>query len=866
MLSVAFKSLESDNQTLVETLVETQRTYSFSEFSSICKDDHPEWLSLQKLNIDDLQWNRLYTLYPHFLENVSTVWVIRLSVITEEDIKSFSLSNNSYNIIVDDYYLIDTLSNNAIVGYVDIKGGVLLITSVDYQNIFVEPTKQQDYYLTSTDNNTKDLSTIWTNITNFRIIDYSNSWNPVLTNNILSWKDTPNGQHWIILKGVTVDNNCSNLFKLTISTTSDIDDCIFDVNGSWIGQPDPISTNCSFDLVNQPKCARVDDLPQAIATLQSNGIYWALDQPASVSISKNGGISFDTLQSIPVSGFLLNTNFVTGIIRFTTSIGYRDYYFRYDIILGLTYRYIGEFHTNPGACPPGVFKLEPVDGLTTPFSLQTTGDLKALEIDTNLIQVIGQRGTLTVTRGTCVKSISFSGNSDILLPCDLETLDLIIKPTGNESEYTVEAKLNSVYQAEYPNWTVSGQLQIIGPQDQTILKVKAFPGGGTIQYKTTNFCGNVLTKTVSIGYQTPITTTLNTTIPSTTTKKPTTTLPPIDETDLSIDFQVTDTNIGINEQFDIVLLVNNDSTVTATNVEVTINLPVDLVFVQGIFPNDIYKNGNIIKVQLPSIIPGQQKVIRFVVKNNAPLASQLLVWAEITKSDQFDVDSTVNNQNINEDDYDSVKFTVIIKETTRPTTYAPCEPIIREDPYTQVLCERDVLHENTFGGRIHISAINPITSTSEGLEYSYRGDSDVYYVDYNISPVLPDGLYTYWVRIKDFPHCKKSGQIRVACSDMSTTDWELLGSTCYIVDAAQTTINPATNCVAITNASVGGLADGTNRSFILPTGIKEGSLEVLWNGLQQVENIDYVLLGNILLFTIAPEAEASIKINYLLAL
>ena len=175
--------------------------------------------------------------------------------------------------------------------------------------------------------------------------------------------------------------------------------------------------------------------------------------------------------------------------------------------------------------------------------------------------------------------------------------------------------------------------------------------------------------------------------------------------DLSLTKDVSTTSPSSGDIVTFTITVTNDGPADATNVEVTDVVPTGYVDIQNV-SNAGVVNGNIITWPITSLVVNNSVELTFDVEVVSVLnpSTEYLNTAQITASDQDDIDSTPNNDDgdQSEDDEDSATVAPVVD----PTGFFYCED------NGQILT----------GGSV---AFNPVASTivtSDGSNGSYQID------------------------------------------------------------------------------------------------------------------------------------------------
>lgn len=648
---------------------------------------------------------------------------------------------------------------------------------------------------------------------------------------------------------------CSNPSKINIEVYRD---CDFSVNVTQIaytGSTSPCtSTVCDIDFVKLPVSSSCTstlypiDFSANVALLTSsraNGIHdfmltFNATENATWSISKNGGATYTTLLSgssiISGSTSLLATsssfkNDFSFLLRATNaSSSFVEYHFEINPLLTNSYTFTQkkkyDYYNVPSAsCYPNIYKVLSSGCNISSSTYTYTGEMSGVALTENRLAVIGCRGSIKVTAtttccGTCEKIIYFNGDCYGNSLCKADELKLEVFPTNTPNNYLVFANFENGYLSAYSNWSTSGSGISITSDNDGLWAEVTIASGSADTYLTFNcstWCEN-LSKTLRFSYN-PLTTT--TTLPISTTTS--TTSDPnhavegvvVLYADLELTKDAETTSPYSGQTIRVNLSVFNRGPAAATSVVVKDELPTGMTYVSAISSGTNLISGSVIG-NIPIIYPNQYDTISFYASISGSVGEEICNFAQIMSANEIDTDSTHGSVDDADDEAylclrvigttttSTTTSTTISGSggtTTTTTTLAPCAPIIRPYPYTNYICDCGLQFFSTGypKGRIIVNAINQLTGTFEGLEYSFSGDFDENYDDENMSECLADGLYTVWVRVKDRPDCKSSITVQVNCSPQSenagtttTTlfnsgSWAFLDSVCVDVSSATTT-------------------------------------------------------------------------------
>lgn len=648
---------------------------------------------------------------------------------------------------------------------------------------------------------------------------------------------------------------CSNPSTINIEVYRDCDFFVDVTEIAYTGSSSPCTSNvCDIDFVKIPLSSSCTstiypiDFGVNVSMLTSsraNGIkdfmlsFTSTDN-ATWEISKNGGATYETLLSgssiISGSTSLLATdspfkNNFSFLLRATnTSSSFVEYQFQLNPLssndYGFNQKKKYDYYDIPSTnCYPNIYKVLSSGCNISSSSYSYTGEMSGIPLSENRLAVIGCRGSIKVTAatdccGTCEKIIYFNGDCYGNEECTADELVLEILPTSTPNNYLVFSKLTNGYLSAYTNWITSGSgISVISDNDGLWLEVTIASGSGD-SYLTLNcstWCDN-LSKTLKFNYN-PLTTT--TTLPISTTTSTTTDPDRASEgnadlyADLELIKDAETTSPYSGQTIRMNLSVFNRGPASATNIVVKDELPSGMTYVSAISSGTNLISGSVIG-NIPIIYPNQYDTISFYVSISGSVGQEILNFAQIMSANETDLDS-VHGVVDDGDDESYLELTIIGTTTTSTTTsttisgsggttttsttLAPCVPIIRPYPYTNYICDCGLQFFSTGypKGRIIVNAINQLTGTLEGLEYSFSGDFDENYDDENMSECLADGLYTVWVRVKDRPDCKSSITVQVNCSlqteNQGTTtttlfesgSWSFLDSVCVDVTSTVTT-------------------------------------------------------------------------------
>lgn len=205
--------------------------------------------------------------------------------------------------------------------------------------------------------------------------------------------------------------------------------------------------------------------------------------------------------------------------------------------------------------------------------------------------------------------------------------------------------------------------------------------------------------------------------------------------DLSLNKTVSNFNPSTGDQITYLIEVKNNGISNTTNVEVTDAVPTGLQIISVNGADGVSITGNTVVAKFIQINVGQTATFQIVAKVIATTGA-IKNWAEVTKSDQRDPNSTPNNGvDKNEDDDDDAEITIKQPVCNRTTPFIACL-----NPY---IC---------LGESVSIEAIG-----CNGTVVWSGGQTG------EILTVIPTATTTYWAQCKINDNCisPKSNPLQV---------------------------------------------------------------------------------------------------------
>jgi hypothetical protein len=724
----------------------------------------------------------------------------------------FKLNSDSFNIEDDgNGNLIDTISDD-LVGNIFYQQGIVVVTNQNYFCLFpVEPTVFPKKY-TFLKNETKIIDLLSDAITycsqtldssTLQLLNLSDGFTYTNNNSSITFTNSSLGTYtaqYLVKDSLGI---CSNISDIEINV---IENCDFDLT---IPNPTLSDNNClsrvaDFQIIK--KSNQVEVLPSnnifvsltdVIKTsTRNNGInnysyIFDTDQNYNISFSKDGGLTYFTISEL-ASRVIIDTSLSNPYtylrnaynfnlkVKSTTNESYVEYHFKMNPMTG-------EYSFNKIKDYVDLNALGQINQIYNEYKVVSnhcnistvqwafTGEMSGIPTYKDSIMLFGCRGDVIATIysdccPTTTKTITFNGNC--LEPtCVDSQVELELIPTNTKNNYIIFANTN-FYLKEFPNWQFNGGVKFVSDINSNYLEVIVDDSytNSSLIYQTKDFC-----KTLSsqLTFNQLASVDFTTTLPSSTSTS-TTINSEIEISDLELTFYSSTTTPLINTDLDFTIVIQNKGNSNATNL--VIKLEYDNNFIintSSISSYDYtFENGYYL-FSKDELIVGDSFVIRFKGKFNGNVGDVKQIKSQVWEVDQYDPNSIAGNGYNNEDDNKTLSLT--LSNISSTTTIFNCNPIIREYPYTNFVC--GVSNDNR--GIIIVSALNPFTKDSSGLEYSFNGDVDLYYTENNQSNYLPNGLYTVWVRLKSNKSCKISTKVRIAClNGQQEPTWLISGNNC----------------------------------------------------------------------------------------
>lgn len=723
----------------------------------------------------------------------------------------FHLMSDLYNIQDDGNGNLVEINTNQHVGNIFYKQGICVITNQEYFCLFpIEPTvfpKKLSFYK----NQTKSFSLLSDSIAycnavvdsnTIDIIDVSDGFTYILSGDTINFTNNSVGKY--TARYYVKDNQgiCSNIedievivlencdFDLLLPQTNFTnDDCVTTIPDYDIVK---VSSNIDYQLSNNILVS-LSDISQT--STRTNGINdynikIDLNDNYQILYSKDGGLTYFTISN-SASSILINTSLQNPIIylrnsflfnlkiKKTTDDSFVEYRFKLNPLTGdyefekirdyvdLSQFQVEDLHFNE-------YKVTTNGCDITGIDWSFTGEMSGNVTGRDTIQIYGCRGDVIAQIHsrccpTVTKTITFNGNC-IEPTCQDSNIDLELYATKTDNNYIVFANTN-FYLKEYPSWQFFGGVKFLSDINSNYLEIQVDDSitNSRLLYSTKDFCRSLsseltFSKIIKENFTTTSTTT-STTLPQSNAE--------IQYSDLELTMYTSNLFPRTSDVVDLTVLVQNKGNSNATNL--IVELSIDSSFT--IDPNSLisytyYIQNNKYYFTKGVLMVGESFTIKLKGSFVGNLGDIKYISSQVYAVDQLDPDSIPNNS-IEEDDSASLKYTITNISTS--TTQFDCKPIVRDYPYTNFICS--VSNDNR--GSIIVNAINPITFDSTGLEYSFNGDVDLNYTSNNQSNLLPNGLYTVWIRLAINKSCKTSTKVRISClNGQPETTWQITGNVC----------------------------------------------------------------------------------------
>lgn len=740
----------------------------------------------------------------------------------------FKISSNSFNIEDDGYGNIIDTNSNIQIGNIFYENGIVVISNQNYFCLFpIEPTvfpKKYKFYKNETKILRPLIDTITycatsLNVSTLELIDSDTDFTNTITNGEITFTNNTVGTYKTKYRVKDSLGICSNIEEIEVEV---LDNCDFDLT---ISNPTVVTENCVSSFVDYElvKVSNLDCEPLSNnikvnvskvekSSVRINGINdylleFSFDKNYNISFSKDGGLSYYTI-SPSATRINIDTALTNPIIYFRNAFFFLlrvketdndtsvEYLFKCNPLTGeysfeKVKEYIDVEHYAINGCKYNEYKVVTNNCKITSIDWSFTGEINGIPTGIDSIMLFGCRGDVVATiHSTCcvdsTKTLTFNGNC-IEPSCDSSKIELEVYPTLVKNNYIIFANTNFNLK-EYPNWQFNGGVKYISDRTSNFIEIKVDESVNInkLIYISKDFCKSLYSELV---FDRIKEITFTTTIPTTTS---TTTF--IDDgiirpnssggrrgsedegySDLELSFYSNIIAPKPNETLDFTLIVQNKGNLDASNIYFKVKFDNTFIIDEDSLISYQYQtksDGILISRGLLAV--GDSYVVKFKGKFTGNLGDIRTISSQITSVDQIDPDSTPNNNDFTEDDAKLLTYTLSNITTTSSTTF-DCKPIIREYPYTNYVCT--ISNDNR--GMIVISAINPVTQDSTGLEYSFNGDKDINYTANHQSNYMSNGLYEVWVRLVANPSCKTSTKVRISCgTDNAEIEWTLSGNTC----------------------------------------------------------------------------------------
>jgi hypothetical protein len=728
---------------------------------------------------------------------------------------------NNFQLVSDSYNINDDGNGNLFdnnypipvhIGNIFYNQGLAIITNQDYRCVFpIEPVVFTKQYKFAT-NESKVINLLSDSISycgqtivpsTVEIVNPSDNFIYTISNGILTFNQTIVGKHTAQFFVKDTLNVCSNIANIEINVQNNCDFNVVNISGS-VSQSDCVSTIPDFELVKVPtqNCSNyfngIDGylIYANKLTTRLNGVsdyeyLFNSNKNVNWSISLDGGLSYFDVATVSnklrfttelnnALNYLKNSYFF--ILKLSDGESYTEYQFKINPLNGeYTFEKIKEYldiNLIDKNCLLNHYKVVTNHCDITSINWSFSEEMSGVVVSLDEIVLLGCRGIVTaqiISRccPTVTKTLIFNGNC-FEPTCSNSKIDLEIYATNVLNNYIIFANTN-FYLKNYPNWKFFGNIKFLSNVDSNYLEIEIIPSDTNpkIVYETQDFCKNLYSEHYFNKFSETVL------IPSSNT---TVIAPPF----FNREVVTADLNLSIfsnniypikNEIVQLNILMQNKGYIDATNIVVKLDFDSNfLINDNSILKYNYQKYGSSYYFSIPSILIGEYNSIKFSGTILGEIGTNVIIKSEIFQVDQIDPNSTPGNGTDNsEDDTSSLKMLVkSVSNMTVSTTFS-CKPIILNFPYTNYICSI----YNDARGSIIIKAINPLTNTSDDIEYSFDGDIDVNYQSTHISNNLPNGLYEIFVRLKVNKLCKTSTKVRISClNGQPSTEWILDGNIC----------------------------------------------------------------------------------------
>lgn len=731
------------------------------------------------------------------------------------------LQPNQFNLKSDIYNIHDDGNGNLFdnnytipvhIGNIFYNQGVAVITNQEYRCMFpIEPVVFNKTH-TFTSTQTKTVSLLTDSISycgqsvlpsTIEILNISDGFTYTLTDGILTFTQTLLGKYvanFFVKDSLGI---CSNLATIEIDIKNDCDFTI--MNSTAIVTLSPcMSTIPDFELVKIPTkdCTNYSNgidgylIETVCISKRRNGIgdyryLFNANKNVTWSISLDGGLSYFTITSgankLQFTTELTNTlNYLKNafffVLKLSDGESYTEYSLKLNPLSGTnTFVKIKEYldiNLIDKNCLLNRYKVLTnhcdITAITWTFSEEMSGVVVGIDE----IVLLGCRGTVTAQIDsrcctTTSRSLIFNGNC-FEPTCDSSQIELEIIPTTSANNYIIFANTN-FYLKNHPHWKFFGNIKFLSNVDSNYLEIELVPSDvdAKIVYETQDFCKSLYSEHYFNRSKDIILT----------TKIDTSVIPiginnrEIVTADLSLTLFSNNVYPSNKEMVNLNILMQNKGYIDATNIVVKLDIPLNfLVNENSLLKYNYQKYGDSYYFTIPFIGIGEYNSVKFSGTILGETGSMVSIKSEIFQVDQIDPNSTPSNGYDNTEDDKNI-LTMSVKDvsnTTISTTFS-CKPIVLNYPYTNYICS---IYNDARGSMI-IKAINPLTNTSDDIEYSFDGDIDKNYQSSSVSNNLSNGLYEVFIRLTVNKLCKTSTKVRISClNGQASTEWILDGNLC----------------------------------------------------------------------------------------
>lgn len=725
----------------------------------------------------------------------------------------FKLTSDIFNITDDGFgNLYDVNSSQKIhVGNIFYNQGLAIITNQYYKCLFpIEPTIFPIEFKTfvNTPIQIDLVSNVITyceqivDVSTIEIINPSDGFDYSIDNGILTFNQTNVGKfvaQYYLKDSLGI---CSNVSDIIIEI---VNNCDFDIMISESqSQSNCVSNIEDFTLVRLPikDCLNygndisgylieVEKLNKRLNGLIDFKYFFNSNKSVNWEISVDGGLTyFNVATNSSKLEFTTelnnNINFLKNSFLFILKLSIGESYTEYrlksnPITLEYEFEKIKEYldiNLIDRNCLYNHYKVVTNNCEISAINWSFTDEMSGAVVALDEIILFGCRGNVVAEIdsrccSTVSKTLTFNGNC-IEPSCVDSVVNLEIYSTDTLNNYIIFANTN-FYLKNFPNWKFYGNVEYLSNINSNYIEIQLHDTDvqSKISYEAQDFCKNLYSEHLFNKIDSVILDTLY----ISTTDKPIVESYEMDIADLSLNIYANNNFPTKNENIELNILIQNKGYKVASNIIVKLESDLTFLINENSLLKYVYqKYDGVYYINIGKLNVGEYYSIKFNGIVLGDINTKVNIKSEVILADQFDPNSEPDNgYDADEDDSDIITLLVRSVSNTTVLTTFNCMPIIRDYPYTNYTCSV----YNDLRGAIIVSAINPFTNNSIGLQYSFGKDFDTDYQDSNTSLYLDNGLYDIFVRVKDNKFCKSSTKVRISClNGQSATDWLLDGNAC----------------------------------------------------------------------------------------